>query len=116
MSLRVIISTNLFLFLDASATLLHLFGKGMKMSGITTSEIDTADTADSLVASSREVNAIFSKLNEEELLALVETALDKLGTYKLTLVIETAQGKRRKKQDEARETLLKELREKAAGM
>ncbi len=56
-----------------------------------------------------------SGLNNEELLAVIDEALDRLDAKDLTAVMQAAEEKRRDKQDETRERLLRRFREIAEG-
>src|SRR5512132_87464 len=56
------------------------------------------------------------EMNDQELMGLVEDALDRLPPTRLSEVIERVRAKRQAKEEEVRETLLSEFREKAAQM
>src|SRR4051794_38519288 len=55
-------------------------------------------------------------LSEEQLRDVIEDALDRLSVENLSAIIEAAQEKRREKQDEVKEALLREFRERAASL
>ena len=57
-----------------------------------------------------------SDLNDQELLLVVDEALDRLSFEELASVIEMAQERRSEKQEDARRQLLEEFRERAMQM
>ena len=59
---------------------------------------------------------LLDRLSEDELGTLVAAALDRMTVEQLSAVIETAQEKRRKRPDEARDALLQRFREEAASL
>ncbi len=59
--------------------------------------------------------AALAGMPEDALRGAIEDALHRLSVESLTAIIESAQERRREKEDEVKEALLREFREKAAG-
>ena len=78
---------------------------------------DTPDVGDRPDREDRPASPVnLTGLSDQEILAVIEEALNRLSAQDLTAVMQAAEEKRRNKQDEVREMLLREFRERAASV